>query len=292
MPKVRGKAAVKIKSNPVWDYFVIFLGTAVMAAAIVLFIRPANVPLGGATGIALVLNYLFGLPVGASVIALNVPLMFIAWKSLGRTFLFRTAFATVVSSLLIDALEGVLKPFTDDALLSSLYGGVMMGIGLGLIFGRGATSGGSDIIAKYFQKKTGRSIGNVNLIINIAVILAATVIYRKPEAALYAIIIQFCSSTIVDSILSGMDNAVAAFIITADPERVSGDILETMRRGVTAIEAQGMYSGSKKSTLLCAVRSHEVMTLKKVVASADAEAFMIMTNAKEVMGTGFKQYGQ
>jgi len=277
------------------DYALILLGNLAYASAVVIFIRPVDVIVGGVGGIAQMIEYLTGfLPMGAMVILLNLPLFLISFKSMGRQFLIRTTVATVASSLMIDFLTPFITEWriTDDKLLSVLYGGVLMGLGLGMVFSRGATTGGSDIIAKMItRKKPHISLGRVNLTVNALVIAAAALVYRSPEAALYAILLTYVSSTVIDMLLSGMDHASAALIITHNPEEMAGAVLHELRRGCTGLDARGMYTNQPVTTLIVAARPPEISRLKAAAQRVDPSSFIIFLNAREVLGLGFKSAG-
>jgi uncharacterized membrane-anchored protein YitT (DUF2179 family) len=272
------------------DFAVIAFGNLLLALAILYFIKPHVIPLGGVSGIALVLNHVWALPVGVMTMLVNLPLFAVSFRVLGRHFLLRTMFAVVVSSLAVDLLPPVLPEFiVEETLLASLYGGFLMGLGLGLVFARGATSGGSDIVSKLIhRKKSHMSVGRLNLVINFVIIAASAVVFRNAEAVLYALIVQFVSSATLDAFLNGMESATAAFIITGKPKEVSEAVMRQMKRGTTAVPATGMFSGESKTILICAVRRHEMTALKKHIVEADPTSFMILTNANEVLGRGFK----
>jgi uncharacterized membrane-anchored protein YitT (DUF2179 family) len=280
------------KGRAVLDYTLILLGNMAYASAVVVFIRPVDVIIGGVGGIAQMIEYLTGfLPMGVMVILLNLPLFLISFKSMGRRFLIRTTAATVASGLMIDFLTPYISGWhiTDDKLLSVLYGGVLMGLGLGIVFSRGATTGGSDIIAKMVSlKKPHISLGRVNLTVNAFVIAAAAFVYQSPEAALYAILLTYVSSSVIDMLLSGMDHASAALIVTSRPEEMSDAVLNEIQRGCTGIDAHGMYTKQPVTTLLVAARPHEVSRLKAAAQRVDPSSFMIILNAREVLGLGFK----
>ncbi|MDR3208114.1 MAG: YitT family protein [Oscillospiraceae bacterium] len=285
-----------LKRPGLWDYPIVILGAFLYAASVVVLVSPNNIPLGGVTGVAVLLGNLFGWPSGLLVILFNIPLFLLSWRSLGRRFLILTLLATVSVSLMLDAFRPLVAQwrlvYDANPLLAALYGGVVSGLGLGLVFSRGATSGGSDILSKLLHNKFEHlSIGRINLVLNAVVIVISAVAYNSIEAALYALIIQYVSASVIDGILVGMDNASAAFIVTRQSAAVSEAILQNMRRGVTALSGTGMFSREPRATLLCAVRSHEVTVLKKTVMAADPEAFVILTNAREVLGKGFKSFG-
>lgn len=283
------------KARIIANYALIILGNVLYALSVSMFTKPANIPLGGVAGIALVINKLTGLPMGVAVLALNLPLFLVSFRSLGKSFLARTIVSTVVSSMLIDIFEKLLNGYslTHEPILIALYGGLLSGAGLGLVFAQGATTGGTDIVSKMINRKRPHlSIGRINLVISATIIITSSIIFGSHEAALYAIIVLYVSSTVIDGIISGLDHASAALVVTRDSDRISGAILEHMHRGCTGFLSKGMYTKSDQTTLLVAVRNQEVGELKRVVLGEDKDAFIILLNAREVMGRGFKSYGQ
>ncbi|MDR1669485.1 MAG: YitT family protein [Oscillospiraceae bacterium] len=285
------------RGRAVLDYVLILLGNVAYAAAVIVFIRPANVPVGGVSGLAQMASYLTGFPMGVLVILLNLPLFLLSFRSLGHRFLIRTAVSTVASSVMIDAFTPLVSRLlpdgvTHDPILQVLYGGVLMGLGLGLVFMRGATTGGSDIVAKLVTaKKTHISLGRVNFIIGTCVVLLSAFVYRRPEAALYAMVMQYVSAGVTNTLLSGMDNASAALIVTAKPEEMADAIFRELKRGCTGLDARGMYTGQALTTLLVAARYHETSRLKLIVQRIDPTGFMVFLHAREVLGQGFKAMG-
>lgn len=276
------------------DLAVMTGGSALYALSMVMFLIPSGVPVGGISGIAMVLNHLFGLPIGVMTIVLNVPLFLLSWRTLGRRFVVRSAYCMLLSSVLTDVFMLFVPVYEGDKLLSAMFGGAVIGISMGLIFSRGGTTGGTDIVSKLINFRTGRSVGGAQLACNAVVILAASYFYSNGtvsdvlEIVLYSVVRQAIASYALDAILGGMDSSSAAFIVTNKPEVVAEAIFDGLGRGVTAMDSQGMFSGKERTTLLCAVRSHESLALKRVVAAADSDSFMILTNAREVVGRGFK----
>ena len=274
------------------EYAVILFGTLLYAAAVIIFIQPVQIPLGGVTGIALVLHSLLSFPVGVTTLVLNIPLFLIGGRQLGRKFLLRTLTATFAVSVALDLGAPFLPAYEGNELLAALYGGVLMGIGLGLVFSRSGTMGGSDILARLINVKWSHiSLGNINLVINMTVILAASLIYQSTDAALFAIIVQYISAAALDTILSGLDNANSALIVTEKPADLSSALMQRLRRGVTNLPGTGMYTGKERHTLLCVVRSHEITELKRILREQDPDAFVIISPTREVLGHGFKSYG-
>ena len=286
------KPNIRITKESLYQYAVITLGALVLALGQLVFIKPLHIPLGGVSGVALVVNYLWKLPIGLVSIVLNLPLFVLGWRTMGREVFYKTVYATVVNSIFLDILDPILPAFPVEMLLAALYGGIVMGAGYGLLFRAGGTSGGIDIVSKWLNGKKDIPVGTTNFIINIFVIIGSAAIYGNPDSALYALVTSYVSSVVIDKMVYGMDAQKSALIITGKPVEVSRGIMEQLHRGVTAMEGVGMYTGDKRTVLLCAVRRHETGTLKRIILQEDAHAFMLISNTNEVFGTNFKRLGQ
>ena len=274
------------------NYLLITVGSLIYALGQLYFIKPLHIPMGGVSGLALVANFLWSMPIGVVTIVLNIPLLFLGWRNMGREFFMKTTFAIVVSSVFTDLLEPLLPAFDGEMLIAALYGGVVMGVGYGLIFRAGGTTGGVDIIAKWINRQRDIPIGTTNLIANAVVIVASAVIYGNLDSALYAMITSYLSSMVIDKMVYGMDVQKSAMIITSKPKEVAGAVMEGLHRGCTGMEGIGMYTGDKRTVLICAVRRHETGTLKKLILEKDEHAFMMISNINEVFGHNFKRLGQ
>ena len=283
---------LRITKETIYQYALITFGSLVFALGQLYFIKPLHIPMGGISGVALVTNYLWNLPIGVVTIVLNIPLFFLGWRTLGREFFFKTVFGTVVSSVFVDALANVVPAFEGEMLLAALYGGVVMGAGFGLLFRAGGTSGGMDIVAKWINKKKDIPIGTTNLVSNAVVIVGSALIYGNLDSALYAMITSYLSSMVIDKMVYGMDIQKSAMIITSKPKEVASAVMAELHRGCTGMDATGMYTGDKRTVLLCVVRRHETGTLKKLILEQDEQAFMMISNINEVFGTNFKRLGQ
>ncbi len=274
-----------LKDERVRAWLMIVLGCLVGAAAYPLFLVPNAIAPGGLTGVATILNYLFSWPVGAVSMLLNLPLFVLGYKTMGRTFAFRSLVATILFSVFIDLLP--LPSLTDDILLGSVYGGILLGIGLGLILRGGATTGGSDMVARMVHHRFPViSVGMFLFLIDCCVILCAA-FTMSARAALYALICIFVSDKMLDLVLSGIGTSKACFIISDVPEQISKRIMDDMERGVTLLNATGAYSGRDRRVILSVVAGREVMTLKKIVREEDPRAFLFITDTHETLGEGF-----
>lgn len=284
------KQLKKPSKSTVREYIMIVLGCLLYAVGQLYFIKGLLIPLGGVSGISLVLNYLWGLPVGVMNIIFNVPLFFLGYRTMGRQFFCRTVVGVLVSSLFIDGLTPYLSYFQGEMLISALYGGVVMGVGFGLIYRAGGTSGGTDIVAKYLNRKKGTSVGTFNFAADVVIMVGSALVYGKLESALYAMITSYVSAAIIDKLVYGADIQKSAMIITSKPKEVADIIMREMKHGVTALEGKGMYTGDARTVLVCAVRRHEAVTLKNLLLQADEDAFVLLSNVNEVFGNGFKNY--
>ncbi len=270
------------------DVIVITLGSFLYAVSVVIFTSPNNIAPGGITGVAIILNHLFSFPVGMIILLLNLPLFLISIKYFGFSFLFKTIYATIASSIFIDTLSPILPPFKGEGLLTALYGGVISGVGLSLVFLRGGTTGGTDIasriIKRYFPSA---SLGRIILIIDSVIILFSAIAFKSINSALYAIIVIFCSTTVIDRILYGNSGGKIVYVISRKTDEIKDFILNDLIRGVTVLKASGGYTDENQRVLLCVVKRYEVSRLTKAVLTYDSSAFVVVGNAEEISGLGF-----
>ncbi len=268
-----------------FSYAQILLGALVGGAAYPLFLTPNRIAPGGITGVAMILNHLFHWPVGTVSLALNVPLFIISYRAMGKIFAFRSLVATVLFSLFIDILP--LKPLTMDPLLGTLYGGVLLGVGLGLIMRGGATTGGSDMIARMVHRRFQFiSVGSFLFAIDCAVVAAAGFLIGTTEA-LYALINIFLTAKVMDVVIVGFSANKACFVISSKWQEISERIMRDMDRGVTQLTARGAYTGTERPTLLCVISRSEIMAFKRILREEDENAFVIIVEAHEAIGDGF-----
>ena len=277
------------------NYLLIIIGTALMAFAIASVLEPASLVTGGFSGIAIIVKQYTGhlipggVPLSVTNLVLNIPVFLIAIRLKGLRYLIHTLFATVMLSFWLSVLP-VVPLAGDDLLLASLYGGILMGAGIGLVFVTGATTGGTDLIAALVQHFLRHySISNILWVIDTAVVLVGVYLYGI-QITLYAIIAIYLTSKISDGIIDGLKFSKAAFIITENPEALAALVMEELGRGVTGISATGMYSGDSKNMLLCVVSKKEIVRLKELAKSCDPNAFVIVTDVREVLGEGFIEH--
>ena len=271
-------------------YIQIVLGCMVGGAAYPLFLVPNNIAPGGLTGVATILNYLFGVPVGVTSLLLNLPLFLIGYRAMGRTFVIRSFVAMVLFSLAIDLIK--LPPLAnpedpDGVLLGSVYGAVVLGVGLGLILRGGATTGGSDMIARMVNKRIPFITVGTFLFLVDCIVIPAAAFTMSARAALYALICIFVSAKAVDLVLAGMGSAKACFIISNHHEKIARRIMNELERGATILSGIGAYSGEKRGVLISVVSRTEVVPVKRIVREEDEKAFVFITDTHETLGEGF-----
>jgi len=266
------------------------IGGIAYSISVNMFSTPNHISIGGLTGISTLINYVFPqIPVGITLFILNIPLYILAFKFLGVKFLAKTVVATGSVSFFIDLLKGYIPSYTNNPLLAAIFCGVTCGIALSLVFLRGATTGGTDIIAKLVHKfKPNFSLGKVLLLCDVVVILISGVVYRNLESMLYASITIFVSSKTVDFIMYGSAGGKLLLIVTSNIEEMTEEITQKLDRGATIIPAKGGYTGEDKNMILCAVRSHEIASINRIVKEVDPNAFTMITTASEIVGEGFQ----
>ena len=270
-----------------FGYLQILLGSLVAAAAYPAFLVPNNIAPGGLTGVATILNFLFRWPVGTVSLLLNIPLFIIGYRAMGRIFAFRSLVATFLFSILIDILP--IRPISTDPLLGTLFGGVVLGTGLGLILRGGATTGGSDMVARMVHRRLPFiSVGMFLFAVDCLVVLVAAVAIGT-EQALYAFINIYVCSKVIDTVMMGFSGNKACFIMTSRWEQITRRLMDEVGRGVTHLEAKGAYTGREQPVVLCVAVRQEIMSVKRIVQEEDEKAFMFITEAHEALGEGFSR---
>ena len=270
---------------------IITLGAVIYALAFDWFVAPNQIAMGGVTGLAQIVNALVPvLPVGVLSILVNVPLFLAGWRLLGGRLLVSSLYAMAVSSLAIDVIAWMHTFPPMDPILATLYGGAGMGVGLGVVFSQGATTGGTDIIGKLLKLKfPWLPIGKLVMIPDMVVVILAAVVFGTVNAALYGLIQMYLLSKVMDMILYGWDTSRVAYIITDRWEETVQGLLD-MNRGVTLLQGKGAYTGAEKQVLLVAFRQREIVPIKRMLREIDPKAFFIVCDAHEILGEGFGDY--
>ncbi len=268
-------------------YAQILIGSVIGAAAYPAFLIPNNIAPGGLTGVATILNYLAGWPVGITSLVLNIPLFLFGYRTMGKIFAFRSLVATALFTILIDILP--LGPVSEDPLLGTLFGGVVLGIGLGLILRGGATTGGSDMVARMVHRRFSFiTVGMFLFALDFLVVLAAAVFIGGTQA-LYAMIDIYVCGRVIDAVMVGFGGNKACFVMTDAWQKITGRVLNEIERGCTLLEARGAYSGRSRPVVMCVMSRQEMTALKRIVQEEDEKAFMFITEAHEALGEGFSR---
>lgn len=269
------------------NIFFIAVGAFLLAFGLNYFIIANQLAEGGFTGIALLLNYIFGWSPSLVLLIMNIPVFIIGWKKLGRNSMLYTIVGILFVSLFLWLTSGFHSPLT-DLLLVSLYAGVTIGLGLGIIFRYGGTSGGIDIIARLVQKYFGISMGRTMFTFD-ALVITVSAFYLGLEKAMYTLIAVFLGSRVIDFVQEGAYAAKAATIISDHAPEISSKIMHEMGRGATLLKGKGGYTGSDKEVLYCVVSRTELTRLKNLIYSIDNRAFVVVNNVHDVLGEGFEK---
>lgn len=268
-------------------------GSILYAAGIYTFAGNAGFAPGGVSGLALIMDHLWGFPVGTMTLLLNIPLVIISYRAVGRQLLIKSAVTMVISSLFLDVIFPMFPVYSGDRLIASVCSGAFLGAGMALFYLRGSSSGGMDFLALTIKKKRPHmTIGVITMLIDLVVILLGWPVFGDVDAVLYGVLATFVSTVVIDKILYGAGAGTLAIIITERGKETAERISERAGRGVTSLRAVGAYTRTDREVLLCACSKAEAYLVKSAVQEADDKAFFMFTETSEVFGEGFKRIGQ
>lgn len=273
------------------NFILIVLGAYLISLSINMFLLPHKMTTGGASGIATILYYLSNIPMGITILAINLPLFVIAIVKLGKKFVIKTIFSTVLLSVFLELFkyDQVIQTTQIDLLMSCIFGGIISGIGLSLTFKAGASSGGSDLLANIIYKLTKiQSLSKVLMGIEIVIISGVIICFKDINLGLYSIIALFVSTKVIDVIFDGIYNTKVATIITKKGDQIVESILSELGRGATITNSIGAHSGEENTTITCVITRNQIASLKQIIRDNDNRAMMYITNANEAIGKGFK----
>lgn len=266
----------------------IVLGTAINAVGFSFITYPNSIVAGGVTGIAQIINHFTALPVGMVSMAMNIPLFIIAWRMFGLRFLLLSLLGMVSSSVFIDLFNMLGLCLTDDLLLAAVFGGLVKGFGLGLVYKTGGTTGGADIGARMLRRRYPYiNFGTLSLSLDAAVVLCYALSIGKLDAAMYTVITMFASSRVVNLVLYGAMNSSVCYIITIKPREIAEAVSQSLHRGATLLKAEGAYTGEERFVVLCVIRRREIAEVKKIITRIDSRSFVIVTSSHEIFGKNF-----
>ncbi|MEI6883647.1 MAG: YitT family protein [Bacteroidota bacterium] len=273
------------------SYSLIVIGSFILAAAFVLFITPYKIVPGGVYGISIVLHYMIGTPIGLMALCFDIPLTIIGMKVLGPRFGFKTVLGFSLTAVFTDTLTWLwgFEPLVHgDALLSSIFGGLLCGLGLGLIFKSKATSGGSDIIAAIIAKYTRLPIGQLMIMVDSVIVLVGLLVFGDWKIPLYSWIVIYITGKVIDGVLEGINYEKSLFIISDKHEEIRDKIINNLNRGGTVIEGKGMYNMAERRIIFTVVSRRELIILEEYIHQIDPKAFLTVLDASEILGEGFK----
>ncbi|KNZ70020.1 hypothetical protein Tfer_1403 [Thermincola ferriacetica] len=268
-------------------YSFLLLGAILASVGLEIFLVPNNIIDGGIVGISIILSHLTKLPLGAFIFVLNLPFLFLGYKQIGKTFVLSTLFSVIALALGVTVLHPI-PGITKDVLLASVFGGIILGIGVGLIIRYGGSLDGTEIVAIILDKRTGFSIGEVVLFFNIFILSGAGVVFGW-DKAMYSLIAYFIAFKVIDITVEGLDESKAVIIISDRPEEIAEVLMARLGRGVTMLQGKGAYTGMFKGVLYSVVTRLEIAKLKSIVAEIDPQAFVTFSDVHEVMGGRFKK---
>ena len=274
------------------DYSWIFLGSVLYSLSFDWFYVPNQIGFGGLTALGMILNHLSpAIPIGTAVLVLNIPIFILGWKFLGGHTLVSSLFAMAATSVLVDLIAAIYAFPPMDPMLAAVFGGVSLGASLGMIFSKGATTGGTDLIARLLKLPFAwLPVGRLLLVVDLSMLLAVSIAFRSMESAMYGMISLYISTLVMDGVLYGMDQSKVAYIITATPRIMAEEIDRQLDRGVTFLRGEGSFSGKERLVLMCAFKQRQIVPLKALVHELDPQAFLIVCDAHEVLGQGFRRY--
>lgn len=284
------KKRLKIKIiTKIKVYFILTIGTLLMAAGVSLFLLPNELSTGGFAGIATILYYLFKLPVGATMLILNIPLLILAYFKVGKKLLIRSIYGTITLSIFVDLFDKIM-PLTHDKFLGCIYGGILSGIGTAIILRYNASTGGSDLLSYVIRSfKPQYRSGTLILAIDAVIITLNVIVFRTIEVGLYSAIAIFLMGKMIDIIFEGVNFAKVLLIISPKYKEIAKVVGDKVNRGSTGLYSKGMYTDEEKMTLLCVGSRQESYTIERIAKKIDKSAFIIVLNSREVLGRGFKQ---
>lgn len=271
--------------NKTFRWVSMVVGVILTAAPFPLFFIPNDIAPGGITGIATLIRALVGFPVGITAIVLNIPLFIISFRKMGHSFVLKSFVATVLISLIIDLLPA--DGITNEPMLAAIFGGMFMGVGIGLVIRSGASTGGTDMAATLLHEHYPIiSVGSVLLFIDFLVITASGFVFDL-QSAMYALISVFIATQVMDRTIEGLGSAKAFFVFSKNTQAIASEVLTSMGRGATLLHAKGAYSQRESEVLLCVIIRTQIPQFKAIVNTIDPSAFLMVTDVREAMGEGF-----
>lgn len=257
------------------------------------FSAPNEIAPGGVSGIAVLIKHLIGFQLGTIMLIINIPLLLLAWRFLGRSFTLKTLKTVAIHTFILNEIAPMFPVYTGEHILAGLFGGVLIGVSLALVFMRGSTTGGGDIVSRLVQLNFRHvPIGKMMFCFDVLVLIASILVFRNIEAGLYGLISIFATSKVIDGMLYGLYTGKVLLVISPRQNEIAGEIMAKLDRGVTFLDGVGAYSGQQKQVLMCAVRANEYHNVEEIIKHFDPEAFVLTLEAREIQGEGFRPITQ
>lgn len=270
------------------EYFLFIFGSILAAFGTSCFLLPNQLSNGGFAGIATIIYYLFNIPMGTTIIVLNIPVFVLAYIREGKEFLIKTVISTAIFSEAINVFEKV-PPFTTDKILASVYGGLIIGLGLALVFKGKSSTGGTDLVASIIRTYNNKiTVGKVLQILDIIVVALNIVFLGQIEIGLYSAIAIYITNKMIDLFFEGINFSKLVYVISDKYEEISQAINQELKRGTTGLYGKGMYKNEEKMIIMCAAKRNDIVEIKEIARKIDGGAFIIIADAREVYGLGFK----
>ena len=268
------------------------IGNFFYALAFNYFLTPNKISIGGVTGLAGIIHYLWAfIPAGAVTFVLNIPLFIAAWRKFGSGFIVNTVIAVAINALMLDIQPKFIPEFHGNIILATIFGGLCAGLGQGLILGRDATTGGMDIAGRLLRLKFEHlSLGTLELLMNTVVIVASAIVYRSVESMLYSILVVWLTGKAIDFVVYGANRSKMLLVVTTHGDEISREITSTTPRGVTKLPVQGGYTETKRELLICVIKRQEVARTRRMIMKFDENPFIVVADVSEVLGLGFKSH--
>lgn len=277
----------KTKRALLFRAFFITVGATLMAVALEMFLVPNSILDGGITGISIILSHFTGIRLGVFIFLLNLPFVYVGYKQIGKTFAFSTLYGITVLSIASAVLHGV-PVLTSDLLLDSVFGGIILGVGVGLVIRYGGSLDGTEIMAILLNYKLPVSVGQIIMFFNVFIFMTAGFVFDW-ERAMYSVITYFIASKVMDTVIQGFDESKSAWIISDEVEKIGDAIMARLGRGVTYLKGEGAYTGDDKKVIFCVITRLEEAKLKSIIEELDKDAFLAVGNIAEVHGGRFKK---
>lgn len=279
----------KVKNSKIKDIILTIIGAMIMAIGVSLFLLPNRLSTGGFSGIATITYYLFQIPMGIVILVANIPVFIIALKKIGTKFFLKSILGTVSLSIFIDIFDKI-QPLTNDKFLASIYGGIIVGIGTAIILKAHSSTGGSDLVSNIIKAyRPNVKIGAWIVYIDTVIVGLNVIFFKNIEIGLYSAIAIYLMGKMVDIIFEGIDFTKLVIVISKKSEEISKEIEEQIERGITGLYGKGMFTNEERLVLLCATHRKDIGKIKEIAKSVDEDCFIIISDAREVLGNGFKK---